>query len=111
MIRLQRLRRMMMRSYRGVVFGLMCLAFVGCKKKESLRQDEQLKTFESERQLTLQEDEILAQRGSLQRERIRISDLRAEVAQQKLTLSEKDQERRISLEKEEARLASAEATI
>lgn len=85
---------------------------VGCKRKEKLRQDEDLNAVvAADRRLAEQENRLLTRRGNLQRERSGLRDKRAELRTKKLALDEKDTQARQELDQEDSKLANAEASL
>jgi hypothetical protein len=84
----------------------------GCKRKEKLRQDEDLNAVvAADRRLAEQETQLLTRRGNLQRERSGLQDKRAELRTKKLALDESDTKARQELDQEESKLANAEASL
>lgn len=95
-----------------VLSALPLLFMSGCKQKERLQQDEDLKAVvAADRRIAKQEDELLARRGALQRERATIRDKRDEIITRKLAISEGDTQARAELDQEESKLATLEASL
>jgi predicted nucleic acid-binding Zn-ribbon protein len=84
----------------------------GCKRKQQLQSDEDLKAVVAEdRRLAQEEDALLARRGALQRERGSLRDKRAELLSRKMSLEESDTLGREEIEKEETKLARLEEAL
>ncbi len=102
-----------MRSIITISLGVALLtAAPGCKDKKPLRGDEDVKAVVAEdRRITEKENELLARRGVLQRERNGLRDKRVEIITKKMTLPETDSEGKQELEQEESKLARLEASL
>ncbi|MCC6746960.1 MAG: hypothetical protein IT371_04830 [Deltaproteobacteria bacterium] len=84
----------------------------GCKKDRELRDDESLKVVVAEdRKLAQREEDLLARRGTLQRERATIRDRRSELITKKLSLEDTDAPGKAALEQEESKLVNLEARL
>ena len=87
------------------------IAIAGCSKQQELREDEALKVVVAEdRKIARKEEELLAKRGVLQRERVRIRDERASLVSKKLAASE-DPNAKAQLEAEESKLVRLEQRL
>lgn len=95
----------------AVVLTLLLLLPAACdEKKKNVRDDEAVKVVvAADRKLAEEETSLLANRGKLQRERVRLQDQRANLLTRKLT--EEDPSAREKIEDEESKLVKLEQRL